>query len=136
GTPHILSLAALSGALMPYEAVGISAVEAASAVVTAELCECLVDVASTGGWTVITPQDPKQRGGHIALAHRDAGRIAKALRGYGVIPDHRPPDILRLAPPPWSTDKSAVDEVVARILLATRDVEDGLGDPEDRELVP
>lgn len=61
GTPHILSLAALSGALLPYEAVGMPAVEAASAVVTAELRERLVDVTSEGGWTVITPQDPDRK---------------------------------------------------------------------------
>jgi kynureninase len=136
GTPHIFSLAALSGALQPYEAVGFAAVEAASSVVTSELRERLVDAASEGGWSVITPQDPKHRGGHIALAHKDAGRISKALRGFGVVPDHRPPDILRLAPPPWCTDAAAVAEVVARILMAVREVEGGLGDADARELVP
>ncbi len=136
GTPHIFSLAALSGALQPYEAVGFAAVEAASSVVTSELRERLVDTASEGGWSVITPQDPKHRGGHIALAHKDAGRISKALRGFGVVPDHRPPDILRLAPPPWCTDAAAVAEVVARILMAVREVAGGLGDADARELVP
>jgi kynureninase len=136
GTPHIFSLAALSGALQPYEAVGFAAVEAASRVVTSELRERLVDAGSEGGWSVITPQDPKHRGGHIALAHKDAGRISKALRGFGVVPDHRPPDILRLAPPPWCTDAAAVAEVVARILMAVREVEGGLGDADGRELVP
>ena len=136
GTPHIFSLAALSGALQPYEAVGFAAVEAASSVVTSELRERLVDAGFEGGWSVITPQDPKHRGGHIALAHKDAGRISKALRGFGVVPDHRPPDILRLAPPPWCTDAAAVAEVVARILMAVREVEGGLGDADARELVP
>jgi kynureninase len=136
GTPHIFSLAALSGALQPYEAVGFAAVEAASSVVTSELRERLVDAGSEGGWSVITPQDPNHRGGHIALAHKDAGRISKALRGFGVVPDHRPPDILRLAPPPWCTDAAAVAEVVARILMAVREVEGGLGDADARELVP
>lgn len=136
GTPHIFSLAALSGALQPYEAVGFAAVEAASSVVTSELRDHLVDAGSEGGWSVITPHDPKHRGGHIALAHKDAGRISKALRGFGVIPDHRPPDILRLAPPPWCTDKADVADVVARIQLAVREVEGGLGDDDARDLVP
>ena len=136
GTPHIFSLAALSGALQPYEAVGFAAVEAASSVVTSELWERLVDAGSEGGWSVITPQNSKHRGGHIALAHKDAGRISKALRGFGVIPDHRPPDILRLAPPPWCTDAADVAEVVARILMAVREVAGGLGDADARELVP
>jgi kynureninase len=136
GTPHIFSLAALSGALQPYEAVGFAAVEAASSVVTSELRERLVDAGSEGGWSVITPQDPKHRGGHIALAHKDAGRISKALRGFGVVPDHRPPDILRLAPPPWCTDRAAVAQVVSQILMAVRAVEVGLGDADARDLVP
>jgi len=136
GTPHVFSLAALSGALQPYEAVGFAAVEAASSVVTSELRKRLVDAESSGGWNVITPQNPKHRGGHIALAHKDAGRISKALRGFGVIPDHRPPDILRLAPPPWCTDEADVAEVVSRILLAVRAVEDDVSGAETRELVP
>jgi hypothetical protein len=53
-----------------------------------------------------------------------------------VVPDHRPPDILRLAPPPWCTDAAAVAEVVARILMAVREIEGGLGDADARELVP
>ncbi len=136
GTPHVFSLAALSGALQPYEAVGFAAVEAASSVVTSELRKRLVDAESSGGWNVITPQNPKHRGGHIALAHKDAGRISKALRGFGVIPDHRPPDILRLAPPPWCTDEADVAEVVSRILLAVRAVKDDVSGAETRELVP
>jgi kynureninase len=136
GTPHIFSLAAVSGALQPFEAVGFAAVEAASAVVTSELRAQLVDASSAGGWKVITPADAALRGGHIALALAGAGRMSKALRGMGVVPDHRPPDILRLAPPPWAVNKGDIAAVVTKILDAARGVQGVSGDDSDQDLVP
>ena len=136
GTPHIFSLAALSGALQPFEAVGFAAVEAASSIVTSELRARLVETASAGGWQVITPADAAQRGGHIALAHPGAGRMSKALRGMGVVPDHRPPDILRLAPPPWAVQEGDIAAVVSKILDAARGVQNASGDDSDQDLVP
>ncbi|MEY3764093.1 MAG: hypothetical protein RLZ42_753, partial [Armatimonadota bacterium] len=136
GTPHIFSLAAVSGALQPFEAVGFAAVEAASAVVTSELRALLVDASSAGGWQVITPADAALRGGHIAIAHPGAGRMSKALRGMGVVPDHRPPDILRLAPPPWAVNEGDIAAVVTKILDAARGVQGVSGDDSDQDLVP
>jgi kynureninase len=136
GTPHIFSLAAVSGALQPFEAVGFAAVEAASAVVTSELRAQLVDASSAGGWKVITPADAALRGGHIALALAGAGRMSKALRGMGVVPDHRPPDILRLAPPPWAVNEGDITIVVTKILDAARGVQGVSGDDGDQDLIP
>jgi kynureninase len=34
----------------------------------------------------------------VAIIHPEGLRIAEALRGRGVIPDFRPPDIIRVAP--------------------------------------
>lgn len=136
GTPHIFSLAAVSGALQPFEAVGFAAVEAASAVVTSELRAQLVDASSAGGWKVITPADAALRGGHIALALAGAGRMSKALRGMGVVPDHRPPDILRLAPPPWAVNEGDITIVVTKILDAARGVQGVSGDDSDQDLIP
>jgi kynureninase len=45
-----------------------------------------------------TPREDHRRGGHLALVHPEASRICKALLADGVIPDHRPPDIVRMAP--------------------------------------
>jgi kynureninase len=47
---------------------------------------------------IITPLQAKQRGGHIAIEHPEALRICQALKHYGIIPDLRPPNIIRLAP--------------------------------------
>ena len=136
GTPHIFSLAAVSGALQPFESVGFAAVETASSIVTSELHAKLVETASAGGWQVVTPADAALRGGHIALAHPGAGRMSKALRGMGVVPDHRPPDILRLAPPPWAVSEGDITAVVSKILDAARGVQNASGDDSDQDLVP
>jgi len=50
------------------------------------------------GFTVVTPRAPERRGGHVSLAHPEAWRICQALRAAGVVPDFRPPDVVRLAP--------------------------------------
>ncbi|MDW7761885.1 MAG: hypothetical protein SCM96_14760 [Acidobacteriota bacterium] len=50
------------------------------------------------GFSVVTPRADESRGGHVALAHPEAMRISEALRARGVVPDFRPPDIVRIAP--------------------------------------
>ncbi len=48
-----------------------------------------------------TPLDPEKRSGHIAIEHEtEAVRIGKALLDNGIIPDFRPPNIIRIAPVP------------------------------------
>src|SRR5207249_11210431 len=78
------------------------------------------------GVHVVTPADDHRRGGHIALAHPEAGRLSRALRTCGVIPDFRPPDLVRLAPAPLYTSfaecRRAVD--VLEDILARRTYED------------
>jgi kynureninase len=53
------------------------------------------------------------RGGHIALRHAEAPRICKALKKRRVIPDFRPPDIVRLSPSPLYTSFAETAQTVA-----------------------
>ena len=55
------------------------------------------------GFTIGTPREPTRRGGHVAVEHDEAPRIARALKGRGVLPDFRAPNVIRLAPTPLST---------------------------------
>ncbi len=99
GTPPILGIAALDGALDVYAEVGMEAVRARSLRLTRFLRERV----EAAGLSVVTPTADAARGGHIAVAHPAAARVGRALRDAAVIPDVRPPDIVRLAPHPLYT---------------------------------
>lgn len=98
GTPDILGMAALAGSLEMFAEVGIEAVRRRSL----QLTEFLIELADTElaplGFRVATPRVPDGRGGHVSLAHPEAVRICKALKQAGVVPDFRPPNLVRLAP--------------------------------------
>ena len=113
GTPHILSMAPLLGALELVNGIGIAKIRARSLALT-QFMIALVDSELEGlGFSLATPRDAKARGGHIALRHVEAPRICKALKKRGVIPDFRPPDIVRLAPSPFYTSFAETAQTIA-----------------------
>jgi kynureninase len=72
--------------------------------------EYLARVLEEGGLTdppydfaIGTPREPARRGGHLAVEHAAAARIARALKARGIIPDFRAPNVVRLAPAPLYT---------------------------------
>ncbi len=60
----------------------------------------------------MTPREDHRRGGHLTLAHPDAGKLSRALRSRGVVPDFRPPDMLRLAPAPLNTSFAECERAI------------------------
>ena len=115
GTPPILGMAPLIGALETIREAGIDAIRAKSLALTAYLRE-LADSRLAGfGFDLATPVEDERRGGHLALVHPDAPRICRAWIAAGVIPDHRPPDIIRIAPAPLYTRFEDCREAVGRL---------------------
>jgi kynureninase len=100
GTPHILSMAPVLGALELIQRTGIDRIRARSLKLTAYMRDLINAELLEYGFTIGTPQPDHQRGGHIALVHPEARRICLALKARRVIPDFRHPDIIRLAPSP------------------------------------
>ncbi len=100
GTPAVLSMAPIDGALRPVEEAGLERIREKSlamtefiiAIVDAELAEL--------GFRLGTPRAGQRRGGHISLQHDEAQSISLALRARGVVPDFRKPDVIRFAPSP------------------------------------
>ncbi len=119
GTPHVFSLAPLLGALGTVSDAGIGRIRAKSTAQTRFLMDAADARLSRFGVGTVTPRDPARRGGHVALTHPDAAKLSRALRMRGVVPDFRPPDILRLAPSPLYTSfaecEAAID-VLEQIL--------------------
>ena len=95
GTIPVLSAAALLGTLGIHAEAGIERIRAKSLALTDYLIE-LAD--RLEGFTVGTPREHARRGGHVALEHPEAVQIARALKEAGVVPDFRPPNVIRLAP--------------------------------------
>ena len=115
GTPPILGMAPLVGSLELIGEVGIDAIRARSLTLTAFL-RGLVETELEGhGFGFATPIEDHRRGGHLAITHPEASRISRALIEAGVIPDHRPPDIIRLAPVALYTSFEDCREAVARL---------------------
>ena len=99
-SPSILNASPLIGSLGIFEEAGIAAIREKSLRMTGFLMEMVDALLSTEpyGFSIGTPREAGRRGGHVAVIHPEAMRIAEALRARGVVPDFRPPDIVRVAP--------------------------------------
>ena len=98
GTPGILSLAAASGALDVTLDAGIERIRDRSLALTGYLMFLADRQLTPYEFQIATPREPERRGGHVALTHPAAVQICKALKARGVVPDFRPPNVIRLAP--------------------------------------
>jgi len=135
GTPNILSMAPLEGALQLLAEAGLERLRARSLRLTEYLMALVEAELSAYGFTIATPREAHRRGGHVALVHPEAVRICKALRAANVIPDYRPPNIVRLAPVALYTTFVDCYEAIQRL---KRIMEARLWKAldRDRELVP
>lgn len=118
GTPNIFSMAPLIGSLELFEEAGIEEIRKKSLALTTQLRERLATLVPS--LIDVTPKADDGRGGHIALAHKEAARICKALKQAGIVPDFRAPDIIRLAPVAFYTSFEDVEKVA----LALEDIID------------
>jgi kynureninase len=92
GTPPILSLAALSGALEALDGVDLSQLQAKAralgALAIARAAEISLEVQS--------PEENAQRGAHVSLRIAEGYPVVQALAARGVMADFRAPDTVRL----------------------------------------
>jgi len=97
-----LSLAPVEGALKITLEAGIEAIRKKSLKMTSYLIYLVDETLSEQpyNFTIGTPREADCRGGHVAIEHQEGMRITEALRARGVVPDFRPPNIIRAAPIP------------------------------------
>ncbi|MEP7014091.1 MAG: kynureninase [Verrucomicrobiota bacterium] len=100
GTPAVLSMAPIDGALLPIEEAGLDRIRAKSLALTEFIINAADAELAELEFRIGTPREPRRRGGHVSLQHERAQAISLALRARGVIPDFRKPDVVRFAPSP------------------------------------
>jgi kynureninase len=105
-TPPLLATAPLRGALRLFHEAGMEALRAKSLAQTAYLATLMEEIGLIGPpyeFAIGSPREPERRGGHLAVEHAEAARIARALKSRGIVPDFRAPNVIRLAPAPLYT---------------------------------
>lgn len=100
GTPPILSMGAIKpGAEMILEA-GIDAIRKKSILLSERFIHGVTEYLLEYGYSISSPLSAEERGSHVSISHKEAGRIIKALMdpsidGFKIIPDFRRPDNIR-----------------------------------------
>jgi kynureninase len=114
-SPAILSSAPLEGSLTILLEAGIESIRKKSLKMTSYFMYLVDTLLSESPYlfSIGTPRENHRRGGHVAVErNEEAYRISEALRMKGVVPDFRPPNIIRFAPSPLYNTYHDVWQVV------------------------
>lgn len=102
-SPAILSSAPLEGSFNIIEEAGIKPIREKSKKITSYFIYLVEELLfeEPYNFKIGTPKEAGKRSGHVALIHeKEALRINEALKSMDVVPDFRPPNIVRIAPIP------------------------------------
>jgi kynureninase len=125
-SPSLMGLRCIKTSFEMIEEAGIIEIEKKAAQGTSMMIELYEQWLAPLGFTLNTPRNHNQRGGHISLVHPEAEKIAIALRKFAnVIPDYRVPNSIRVAISPLATSYVEVYDGFQRIrdLVSTRQYE-------------
>jgi kynureninase len=119
GTPSILSMKALEGALSLYEHIDLQALQDKSQLLTNYLmAQCKEHVPTL---KCISPCS-HQRGGHVGFLHYNAKAISNALIENGVIIDYREPHLIRFGISPLMIDFEDIDKAIGILCTIIDDI--------------
>jgi kynureninase len=127
GTPPVLGIASVDAGIAPLLAAGIPAVWAKAQRLVSLLAQRAEELLVPLGAKIASPSAAERRGGHFAISHPDSLGAARLLIERGlVVPDFRPPDVLRLAPVALYTSFVEVWDAAERIAAVLADPAVGL----------
>lgn len=96
GTPNIISMAVLKGALTVFSDVNMTDVRQKSLTLSSFMVSVIKQHPALQSLELVTDMHDAHRGSQIALAHPEAYAICQAWIAQGVIADFRSPNILRI----------------------------------------
>ena len=94
GTPSILSLSALDGALQAFDGVDIADVHDKAGKL-GDMVLGLAEGFAEFGLATASPRDRTGRGGHVSLTHDEGFAVVQALMAQGIQADFRAPSTIR-----------------------------------------
>lgn len=110
GTPYVVSLKALEGALKSIDGIDITALRTKSL----QHSMILIQALQALGLHVLTPLHD-MRGGHVAFMHQEGHGLARALIDYGVIVDYRNPGLIRMCVNPLYLDLADIHQSIEHL---------------------
>ena len=99
GTPGVPAAYAAEPAYSALADIGLQRVRERSVSLTQPLLEAALE----RGFTVRSPHDPAERGGHVTIDPGDSARVHDALIARGIVVDHRPGVGIRVSPHFYNT---------------------------------
>jgi len=116
GTPPVLGLTAVDVGVSLFEEAGMGAVRAKGMALTTYAADLAAAWLAPLGFSLASPADAARRGSHVSLRHPEAFRLSRALVSEAnVVPDFRPPDLLRIGLAPLTTSFTEVWTGMGRI---------------------
>ncbi|CAH0687991.1 unnamed protein product [Spodoptera exigua] len=116
GTPNVLSMASLEGALKVINEAGVSNMRKKSLHITGYLMYLIEKKLSAYGFTIGNLREDSKRGGHVCLEHDEGYRISIAMKKRGIVADFRDPNVIRVTPTALYTSYEEVYRVVDILL--------------------
>ncbi|MGE3320441.1 MAG: kynureninase [Candidatus Berkiella sp.] len=110
GTPPILSLKALEGALALFQTVDLDQLRQRSITLSEQLIEKMAK--RVPDFTLVSPRDPTLRGSHVAFTHPQAKEMAEALISEGLVVDYRNPGIIRFGISPLYLESEDIEQAI------------------------
>ena len=116
----MIGLVAVDEGVAMLEEAGIDRVRAKGMALTSFAAELTEAWLAPLGFAVGSPASAAARGSHLALRHPEAYRLGRALLDEKVVPDFRPPDVLRIGLAPLTTRFVDVWDGLDRLPAASR----------------
>lgn len=115
GTPSVLALSILDGALDRFDGVDIATLQAKSQRMTEAFVALFDERLAPLGFQLVCERRAELRGSHVAFSHPEGYPIMRSLADRGFIGDFRAPDVLRFGFAPLYNRYADVGALVSAV---------------------